>query len=127
MRRMLIGLFLLLGLYVAVPAQEKPEVSPVTKSFISVDSPVVALEHVRVIDGTGAAALADQTIVIEAGNIREIGKSGGVSIPSGARTIDLTGRSIIPGLVGMHDHLFYPAASGQAPAAGAPPLYGEMG
>jgi imidazolonepropionase-like amidohydrolase len=127
MRRMLIGFFLLVTLYVAVPAQEKPEASPVTKSFISVDSPVVALEHVRVIDGTGTAAVADQTIVIEAGNIREIGESGRVSIPTGARSIDLTGRSVIPGLVGMHDHLFYPTASGQVPAAGAPPLYGEMG
>src|SRR5260370_12927945 len=41
--------------------------------------------------------------------------------------MDLTGRSVIPGLVGMHDHLFYPAASGQGPVRGAPALYGEMG
>jgi imidazolonepropionase-like amidohydrolase len=124
---MLIGLVLLAALYVALPAQEKSEFSPVTKSFITVDSPIVALEHVRVIDGTGAAALADQTVVIESGTIREIGKSGGVSIPAGARKMDLTGRSVIPGLVGMHDHLFYPTASGQALVPGAPPLYGEMG
>jgi imidazolonepropionase-like amidohydrolase len=127
MRRMLVGLALLALLYVAMPAQEKPEVSPVTKSFITVDSRVVALEHVRVIDGTGAAAAADQTIVIENGAIREIGKSSSVSVPSGALVMDLTGRSVIPGLVGMHDHLFYPAASGQGPAPGAPALYGEMG
>jgi hypothetical protein len=49
---MLIGLVLLAALYVASPAQEKSEFSPVTKSFITVDSPVVALQHVRVIDGT---------------------------------------------------------------------------
>ena len=127
MRRMLIGFALLAALYVASPAQEKSEFSPVTKGFVSVDSPVVALQHVRVIDGTGAAALADQTVVIESGTIREIGKSDGVSIPAGARVMDLTGRSVIPGLVGMHDHLFYPTASGQAPVPGAPPLYGEMG
>lgn len=127
MRRMLIGFVLLGALYVASPAQEKSEFSPVTKGFVSVDSPIVALQHVRVIDGTGAAALADQTVVIESGTIREIGKSDGVSIPAGARVMDLTGRSVIPGLVGMHDHLFYPTASGQAPVPGAPPLYGEMG
>jgi imidazolonepropionase-like amidohydrolase len=108
-----------------VYAQENPALSPVTKSFITVDSPVVALQHVRVIDGTGAAPLADQTILIESGNIREIGKS--VAIPSGARSLDFTGRTVIPGLVGMHDHLFYPAPSGQGPIPGAPPLYGEMG
>ncbi len=127
MRRLFLGAALLGLCYVMVFAQEKVSLSPVTKSFISVEAPVVALEHVRVIDGTGAAAVADQTIVIENGAIREIGKSGSVAVPSGARIMDLTGRSVIPGLVGMHDHLFYPTASGQSPVAGAPPLYGEMG
>jgi imidazolonepropionase-like amidohydrolase len=127
MRKVFLGMALLGLCYVMVRAQENSSLSPVTKSFVSVDSPAVALEHVRVIDGTGAAAVADQTVVIENGKIREIGKSGSVSVPSGARTLDLTGRSVIPGLVGMHDHLFYPAASGQTPVAGAPALYGEMG
>ena len=54
MRRMLIGVALLAVLYVAVPAQEKSEIPPVTKSFIAVDSPVVALEHVP--DGQDRAA-----------------------------------------------------------------------
>src|SRR5262250_1417933 len=119
--------FLLALVFFGVRAQEKAWLSPVTKSFITVDSPVVALDHVRVIDGTGAPAAPDQTLIIENGAIREIGKSGSVSIPSGARTLDLSGRTVIPGLVGMHDHLFYPAASGQTPVPGAPPLYGEMG
>ena len=108
-------------------AQQTSTLSAITKNFVSVDSPVVALEHVRLIDGTGAAAVPDQTVVIEGGNIREIGKSGVVSVPAGALRMDLTGRTVIPGLVGMHDHLFYPSASGQGNAAGAPRLYGEMG
>jgi imidazolonepropionase-like amidohydrolase len=109
-----------------VRAQDKPTLSPITKSFIASDAPVIALQHVRVIDGTGAAPLVDQTVLIENGTIREIG--AGVSVPSGAHTMDLTGRTVIPGLVGMHDHMFYPAPSGQgAPVLGAPPLYGEMG
>lgn len=132
MRKVFLGIaFLgiaLLGLcYAAAKAQEKSSLSEVTRSFIIADSPLIALEHVRVIDGTGGAAAADQTILIENGRIREIGKSGSVSVPSGAKTLDLTGRSAIPGLVGMHDHLFYPAASGQAHVPGAPALYGEMG
>ena len=126
LRKILCGVVLLSVVsYIVLRAQEKAALSPVTKSFITVDSPVVALQHVRVIDGTGAAPLADQTILIENGAIREIGKTA--PIPSGAHTIDLTGRTVIPGLVGMHDHLFYPAASGQGPVAGAPALYGEMG
>jgi imidazolonepropionase-like amidohydrolase len=127
MRKLFFAMVLLCLCYMAVRAQEKASFSPVTKNFISVDLPVVVLEHVRVIDGTGAAALTDQTVVIEKGMIREIGKSASVSIPAGARVMDLTGRSVIPGLVGMHDHLFYPAASGQGPVLGAPALYGEMG
>lgn len=127
MGKILCGAALLCFFYIAVPAQEKPAFSQVTKSFITVDSPVIALEHVRVIDGTTAPSVADQTILIENGVIREIGKAGIVSVPAGARAIDLTGRSVIPGLVGMHDHLFYPTASGQAPVPGAPALYGEMG
>jgi imidazolonepropionase-like amidohydrolase len=92
-----------------------------------VDSTVVALEHVRVIDGTGAAPEADQTILIENGMIRGIGPSSAVSVPPGAHVLELKGRSVIPGLVGMHDHMFYPAASGEGPVEGAPALYGEMG
>jgi imidazolonepropionase-like amidohydrolase len=76
--------------------------------FVRVNSPVVALDHVRTIDGTGAAAKPDQTIVISGGKIAGIGNTGSVKVPEGANHLDLTGYSAIPGLVGMHDHLFYP-------------------
>ncbi|PYT99135.1 MAG: amidohydrolase [Acidobacteria bacterium] len=125
MRKILFGVLLFLVFYIALPAQEHFSFSPTTKSFITIDAPVIALQHVRVIDGTGAAPLLDQTVLIENGAIREIGKA--VSVPAGAHTVDLTGRTVIPGLVGMHDHMFYPAPSGQGPVPGAPALYGEMG
>ena len=83
-----------------------------TKDFIRVQSPVVALEHVRVIDGTGAAAQADQTIVISGGKITALGKTGVVVVPTDANRMDLSGYSALPGLVGMHDHLYYPAGGG---------------
>ena len=82
------------------------------KEFIRVQSPVIALEHVRVIDGTGAAAQADQTIVISGGKITAMGKAGAVPVPADANRMDMTGYSALPGLVGMHDHLFYPAGGG---------------
>jgi imidazolonepropionase-like amidohydrolase len=127
MRKISCAVLLIGAIAAASVAQEKPTLSPITKSFVTVEAPVTALVHVRVIDGTGAPTQADQTILVESGMIREIGASGSVSIPSGARVLDLTGRSVIPGLVGMHDHMFYPAASGEGPAEGAPALYGEMG
>jgi imidazolonepropionase-like amidohydrolase len=122
----LLGLHHAAHLLAIVRAQDKTAFSPITKSFIAVDAPVIALQHVRIIDGTGTPAVPDQTVVIENGTIREIGAS--VSVPAGAHTMDLTGRTVIPGLVGMHDHMFYPAPSGLgAPVLGAPALYGEMG
>ena len=94
--------------------------SPGTKPFITVDDPVIALEHVRVIDGTGAAPQEDQTIVIERGRIQAVGKAGQVSVPAGAHRMDLSNRTVMPGLVGMHEHLFYPSGMGV-------PLYIEAG
>jgi imidazolonepropionase-like amidohydrolase len=84
------------------PAVPGKEVQP----FVSVSAPVFALTHVRVIDGTGAPARANQTIVIEHGKITAIGNDG-IAIPADAKRIDLSGHTVFPGLVGMHDHLFY--------------------
>jgi len=127
MRKILFGLVLAGGLATVFEAQDKPALSPPTKGFVTVDSSPVALKHVKVIDGTGAGPADDQTVLIENGVIREIGPASSVSVPSSAQVLDLTGRSVIPGLVGMHDHMFYPTASGQGPVEGAPALYGEMG
>jgi imidazolonepropionase-like amidohydrolase len=127
MRKVLLGLLFAGGLATVFEAQDKPALSPLTMGFVTVDSSLVALKHVKVIDGTGAAPADDQTVLIENGVIREIGPASTVSVPSSAQVLDLTGRSVIPGLVGMHDHMFYPTASGQGPVEGAPALYGEMG
>jgi imidazolonepropionase-like amidohydrolase len=75
------------------------------KQFVKVDVPVVALTHVRVIDGSGAPARDDQTVVLAKGKIQAV---GAVELPKDAQVLDLHGYSVIPGLVGMHDHMFYP-------------------
>jgi len=82
--------------------------SPQVKTFIKVNAPVVALTHVRVIDGTGAAAREDQTVVMSTGKIESITAAGSATVPKEAQVLDLHGYSVIPGLVGMHDHLVYP-------------------
>ena len=86
--------------------------TPGAKPFISVDAPVVALEHVRVIDGTGAAPMEDCTVVLDHGRIAAVGPAASTAAPAGAQRMDLSGATIIPGLVGMHEHLFYPSGSG---------------
>ena len=82
-----------------------------TREFITIDAPLIALTHIRVIDGTGAPAREDQTILIEQGKIKAIGREG--ATPANARVLDLTGRTAMPGLVGMHDHLFYTTQRGK--------------
>ena len=90
------------------------------QQFIRVDAPMVALVHVRVIDGTGAEPREDQTIVISEGKIRSIAPSAGATMPQAAQILDLKGYTILPGLVGMHNHLFFPEG-------GPPPMYSNMG
>ena len=84
------------------------------RKYVSLDTAVVALTHATVFDGTGGDAKSDQTIVLRDGRIAQVGSAGSVKIPDGAKTMDMTGSTVIPGLVGMHDHLFYTAAGGRA-------------
>ena len=79
------------------------------RQYIKTDAPLIALTHVKVIDGTGAAARDDQTIVLSEGKISWMGSASRADIPSGAQVMDLTGYSVMPGMVGMHEHMFYPA------------------
>ena len=90
----------------------RPTLSDNVRAYVAVDSPVVALTHVRVIDGTGAPAADDQTIVIRDGAIAAVGPAGSVDVPAGAHVLDLTGRTVIPGLVMVHEHLYYPTGGG---------------
>jgi imidazolonepropionase-like amidohydrolase len=99
-------------------AQQRPTPSNAVRAYISVEAPVVALTHARVIDGTGAAAREDQTLIIRDGNIAAMGPSATVAAPAGATVIDLTGKSVIPGLVMVHEHFYYPNGPG---------VYGQLG
>lgn len=100
------------------------QVSPALKPFVKVDAPVVVLEHVRVIDGTGAPAKDDQMIYLRDGKIESVGpEMSDQIIPLHAEVIDETGKTVYPGLVGMHEHLFYPTPEG---GRGRLALYGEM-
>ncbi|MGH7649382.1 MAG: amidohydrolase family protein [Gemmatimonadaceae bacterium] len=96
----------------AATAGGRPVLSPETRQFVAIDTDVVALTHVRVIDGTGAPARADQTVIVRDGRIAAVGSASSTPVPSGARVLDLTGKSVIPGLVMVHEHLFYPTGPG---------------
>src|SRR5439155_11077437 len=108
-----------------LPAQSVVSMSKTTRDFVTVSEPVVALTNATIVDGTGAVPRANQTIVIRDGKIAAVGAASSVTVPQGARTIDLTGQTVIPGIIGMHDHLFYTAAGGREASLGfsAPRLY----
>ena len=89
------------------------------QQFITVSDSIVALTNVRVIDGTGAPARTGQTLVLRSGVIQAVGNASQVSVPAGARTLDLDGRTVMPGYVMLHEHLFYPSGGGA--------IYNEQG
>lgn len=96
----------------AMVAAQRPTLSRNVRQYVSVDTSIVALTHVRVIDGTGAPARENQTLVLRDGNIAAMGNAGSLTIPQGAQVLDLVGKSVIPGLVMMHEHLYYPTGPG---------------
>ncbi len=114
MRKQIVAILLLVACSAVLVAQV---LSSQVRGFVKVDAPTVALTHVRVIDGTGAAAREDQTVVISKGKIESVSDAASARVPQDAQVLDLHGYSVIPGLVGMHDHFFYPMGNG---------IFGEM-
>ncbi|HEX3353945.1 MAG TPA: amidohydrolase family protein [Terriglobales bacterium] len=114
---MRLSLLAVVSLLAAIGSASGQKLSPEVRPFVKVDAPRVALAHVRVIDGTGAAARENQTVLLSEGKIESV-VSATTPIPKDAQVLDLAGYSVIPGLVGMHDHLFYPTGNA---------IFGEMG
>jgi len=103
------ALLLVPALALAAPAaaQQPAEVSPGVRPFVAVDAPVVALTHVRLVDGTGSPARRDQTVVVSRGRIAAVGPSATTRAPAGARVLNLSGHTVIPGIVGLHEHTYF--------------------
>ena len=91
----------------ASPVSTATSLSTQTQQFVKFAQPLLAITHVRVIDGHGTPAREDQTVVLRDGRIASV--SSHARVPTGATVVDGNGHTLIPGLVGMHDHMFYPA------------------
>ena len=101
---------------VTIDAQ-RPELSTAVRNYLQVDAPVVALTHVRVIDGTGAAAAR----IKRSSSATATSPRWGRGERRGSRrraVIDLTGKTVIPGFVMVHEHMYYPNGAG---------VYGQLG
>jgi imidazolonepropionase-like amidohydrolase len=118
MKKLAAALVFASALATLAAAQRLPVTGDANRKFVKVDAAVVAITHVRVIDGTGAPARADQTVILRDGNIAAAGPAAATAVPAGATVVDGTGKSVLPGLVMLHEHLFYPTGPG---------IYGQVG
>ena len=98
------------------------------RRYLRVGTPRVILEHIQIIDGTGAAPSADRNITIEGGKITAISAGADDSASDGTTVLDLHGYSVMPGIIGMHDHLFYLARPNLSPdnRSDGPALFLQM-
>ena len=99
---------LLISLQLIITKQSfAQQLSSALQQFVSIKADTLALTHVKIIDGTGQPAKNDQTVVITKGRIAQIGKSGTVNFSASVKVMDCSGKTIIPGMIMMHEHLFY--------------------
>lgn len=109
-------------------AQRVDALGPQVRKYVSVGTAKVILEHVLVIDGTGAAPMPDRNISIEGGRIAAISPGADQPASDGVTVMNLRGYAVMPGIVGMHDHLFYLARPNLAAdnSSDAPALFVQM-
>ena len=92
----------------AAPVLAPPAVtlSADVQPYVHIPAGQIAIQHLRIIDGTGAAPIEDATLLIDGAKIGAVLPAGS-AIPPGYKTLNGTGETALPGLVGMHNHLYY--------------------
>src|SRR5687768_7162032 len=71
----------------------------------SAQTRLLVLDNVRIIDGGGGPPIESGRIVIERDRIAGAGPAATIAVPAGAETVDLAGRTVIPGLIDSHFHI----------------------
>jgi imidazolonepropionase-like amidohydrolase len=87
--------------------------TPSVRQYISVMADTIALTDVKIIDGTGNPSKNHQAIIIIKGKIARVGAMQDIAIPKNASLINGSGKTIIPGLVMLHEHLYYTMMLGE--------------
>lgn len=117
-RTLLVVALMILAAAAAILKGQPPQFSNSVRGFIKVDAPVLVFTNARVVDGTGAPAKEKQTVVVRNGDIADIADGGRIKPVDGATVIDLAGKTLVPGFVMVHEHLYYPTG---------PQVYGQLG
>ena len=103
-------------------AQRAAEFHQRVKQYIVHDAPTIRIDDVRVVDGTGAPTKTGQSILMRDGKIVRIGPVESVAKETADVVIDGKGRTVMPGLVMMHEHLLFPDPLADAPSYMSEPL-----
>ena len=93
----------------AIASTSAADLNDRDKAFIAYAQPVIAFIHANVVDGTGSNPKPDQTLVIDHGRIVALGPFSKVKFPKATTIVDASGKTLLPGFVMMHEHMFYPA------------------
>ena len=106
-------------------SQSFADLSPQVQEFVSVEATDVVIHSVRLIDGTGAPARTNMSVVIRNGRITRVEPTATIGDVAGAEPIDGTGHTLTPGFVMLHEHMFYPSGPGRynTNQSSFPPLY----
>ena len=97
----------LVSLIAPLPGQQPVPLPSALTPFVAVSAPIVALTHVHLVDGTGASGRTDQTVILDGTRIASVGPFSSTPIPAGARVLDLANHTVLPGLVGLHEHTYF--------------------
>ena len=114
--------FAVAALATVVNGQESRPPTAAVAPFVSVSATRVALTHVTVVDGTGAPARSDQTVILDGARIASIGPSASTATPPGTQVLDLGGHTLLPGLVGLHEHTYFGGGDRVTPMNTSGPL-----
>ena len=89
------------------PAPAPAQFAAADAAFVAYPTPDLLFEHVELVDGTGAAPKRDVSVLVRGGRIAAIGPN--VAAPAGVTSIDGRGKTLLPGFVMVHEHMFYPS------------------
>ncbi|NNL30681.1 MAG: amidohydrolase family protein, partial [Gemmatimonadetes bacterium] len=107
------------------PSNAYEALSAQVQAFVTVPESHVVIRDVVLIDGTGGAAREGMSVEVRDGVIRRVDSVADVGVPEGARIIEGAGQTLMPGLVMLHEHLFYPSGERRynTNEVSFPPLY----
>ncbi|MBV9045070.1 MAG: amidohydrolase family protein, partial [Alphaproteobacteria bacterium] len=93
-------------------APPSPPAATPPPAYFAYQQPLIAFTHAEIVDGTGAAPRRDMTLIVDHGTITALGPSAKIKVPGGATVLDMHGKTLLPGFVMLHEHLFYPMGQG---------------